>query len=63
VEQRLEAQEQVADVDLLARGEQDIGRRVVADAVLVRPRLGLSWRVRPPWARESGRSWETRKPE
>jgi hypothetical protein len=37
VEEGLEAQEEVADVDLLARGQQDVGGRVVADAVLVGP--------------------------
>jgi hypothetical protein len=37
MQQGLQAQEEVADVDLLARVEQDVRRRVVADAVLVRP--------------------------
>jgi hypothetical protein len=37
VEQSVQAQEQVADVDLLAGEEQDVGGRVVADAVLVGP--------------------------
>jgi hypothetical protein len=37
VQQGLQAEEQVADVDLLARAEQDVRRGVVADAVLVGP--------------------------